>query len=78
MVLTCNLGCVGQGATAIAILLDKRFLTSLACGVCGRLSSSRGVVVIVRRDRIGVGLYNEVIGSGGKRDGIRCDLELSC
>ena len=47
MVLTCNLGCVGQGATAIAILPEKRFLTSLACGV---------VYSVPALARIGVGL----------------------
>jgi len=29
----CNLGCIGVTTTAIAILLEKRFLTSLSCGV---------------------------------------------
>jgi hypothetical protein len=34
MVLTCNLGCVGQGATAIDPVPQKRFLASLACAMC--------------------------------------------
>ena len=36
MVLTCNLGCVGEGATAVRLMPDKRFLTSLP-PLCSRL-----------------------------------------
>ena len=57
MVLTCNLGCVGRPPTAVRLLLDKRFLTSLcvACEVGYRPAVAwRVVYSVTGSDRRGI------------------------